>query len=110
MKVYETGHFDRSRTWSADVLCAEGTIRHAREYAYYDVRDVVIDRVIFYRFLDAAFDTGPPPAHGLAVVAGQTTVMVTASLSEFFAKLYTRTAGDTTKVRVCVCTCVCDGA
>ena len=95
---YEIGHFDRERTLQYDKICAAGLIRHAREYAYYDPRDVIIDRVIFYRCKDAVAD-GLPMAYMMPPVpaGGVTVVYITASLSEFFGKLNARIGGDPVK-------------
>ena len=89
-KEYELGHFDR------DLVCepsgyqsVKGFIRRDTEYVVYNRDQIVIDKIIIYRYTDTTNETArclqvPPNITGHIVY-------ITASLSEFFSKLQHRT-------------------
>jgi hypothetical protein len=88
-KEYELGHFDRDLVAEPRGFhSVKGFIRRDTEYVVFSRDQVLIDRVIFYRYTNTESETSPclqvPPN-----VTGHV-VFISASLSEFFTKLQDR--------------------
>lgn len=91
-KEYPTGHYDRHlQAAPTPHQSVKGYIRRGVEYTIFRPSQVLVTEIVFYRFLNTVLEMTPSLAMPLTPASRNgVTVLITASLSEFFNKLQGR--------------------